>query len=240
MGSTRLPGKILKKICGKSVLEHLITRIDRCKEVDLTVIATTVEARDNIVAETAYNAGAGVFKGSEDNVLERYFQAACEFNADTVIRITSDCPLYDPELLCEMLIRYKHLCGDDNAPDYLANNLNRTYPAGLDTEIFPIGVLERAMKLSSKGYEFEHVTPFIRDNPALFSLLEHRNPSNLSHHRWTLDTNDDLRMITAVYDALYPVNPEFTTDDILQLLDERPDIAQINAHVKQKHYKHSG
>ncbi len=237
MGSTRLPGKILKPLCDKSVLEHLISRIDRCKEVDLTVIATTVAPHDTIVAETASDAGAAVFRGSEDNVLERYFQAACEYNADTVIRITSDCPLYDPNLLCEMLNRYKQLQLDNCAPDYFANNINRTYPAGLDTEIFPINILERAIEMSSRDYEFEHVTPYIRENPALFTKLEHRNSTDLSHLRWTLDTADDFRMIETVYDTLYPENPEFTTDDILKLLKERPDITKINAHVKQKNYK---
>lgn len=239
MGSTRLPGKLLKPLCGKNALEHLISRIGRCKEVDLTVIATTVVPHDNIIAETARDAGAAIFKGSEANVLERYFQAACEFNADTVIRITSDCPLYDPQLLSEMLNRYKQLHRDNYAPDYLANNLNRTYPAGLDTEIFSIITLERAMSMSSKDYEFEHVTPYIRENPTLFTQLEHRNSVNLSHLRWTLDTADDFKMIETIYDALYPNNPEFTTDDILKLMEERPDIMEINAHVKQKNYKHT-
>lgn len=231
MGSTRLPGKVLRDLCGRSVLAHVIERVRSCKLIDQVVVATTnAQADDLIVAETSY-CGAHYFRGSEDDVLERYFLAAKAASASVVIRITSDCPLLDPALLCDMIKSFE-AAGN---LDYMSNTQERRYPRGLDVEIFTFLALEAAYWQAEKLYEREHVTPFIYQHPELFRIGSYAAGEDNSRHRWTLDTADDWALIEAIYNELYRDGvPPFTTAEVLQLLQRRPELATLNAHVEQK------
>ena len=232
MGSTRLPGKVLRKIFDRTILGHLLTRVRTCERLDSIVVATPEAVADDAIAAEAQAYGAAVFRGSETDVLSRYYGAARAQGADVVVRITSDCPLYDPQLLDRMLAAFvKPSAGP---LDYLSNVTKRTFPRGLDTEVFAFDALERAHREARQPYEREHVTPFLHQHPELFRMRSFEEQPDWSGLRWTLDTAEDWRFIEAVYQALYRTHPLFTTAEVLKLLQERPELTKINAHVEQK------
>jgi len=234
MGSTRLPGKVMKTLFGKTVLAHVVERVKACGLIDLVVVATTTSSMDEAIRDEAGRLGAGCFRGSELDVLDRYYRAAKEYGADTVIRITSDCPLMDPELLCGMVERFNRMRDEGTRVDYLSNVRTRTYPRGLDVEVFTFHALERAYKEAGKEYEREHVTPYINTHPEIFSLHEVKSDEDFSGYRWTLDTEDDFRLIEEIYKALYVEGRIFRTDEALALMKRRPELRELNAHVEQK------
>jgi spore coat polysaccharide biosynthesis protein SpsF len=231
MGSTRLPGKILRNLAGKSVLHHVVSRVKRAQLVDEVIVATTDAALDDVVAEECGRVGVRCFRGSEQDVLERYYQAAAFADADFIVRVTADCPLFDPVLLDTMLLRFRGLPAGLN---YLSNVLVRTYPRGLDAEIFTRDVLDRVHREALLPHQREHVTPYIYQNEGLFALHSHQGDDDLSHYRWTVDTNEDWAMAEAVYARLSHLGHDFGTADILNLLSLKPEIAQLNSHVEQK------
>jgi spore coat polysaccharide biosynthesis protein SpsF len=218
MGSTRLPGKVMTNLCGKSVLEHVIRRVQACKLLDDVVVATTPTPADDVIVAEAERCNANWFRGSEEDVLDRYYQAAQQYRADVVVRVTSDCPLFDPELLTKML----------------SNTLTRTYPRGLDAEIFTFDALKKAHHHADKSYEREHVTPYIYRHPETFSLQEIINGENLSSLRWTLDTSQDLMFFQAIYSVLFRDDVILETSEVVSLLKRRPELMAINADVAQK------
>lgn len=234
MGSTRLPGKVMKRLCDQTVLSHVIHRVQACPLIDEIVIATTLASQDDVVVQEAEACGVLLFRGSEADVLERYYLAAKKHQADTVIRITSDCPLLDPTVLSEMLAYFQSESTEGLALDYLSNTLQRSYPRGLDAEVFTFSALDKAHREAKDPYEREHVTPFIYQHPELFSIHQHVQDVDLSSHRWTLDTEEDFHFIKLVYDALGERNSVFETDNVLAFLDQNPEIIKINAHVQQK------
>jgi spore coat polysaccharide biosynthesis protein SpsF (cytidylyltransferase family) len=231
MGSTRLPGKVMADICGKPVLMHVIDRLKGCKLLDDIVIATTINNIDDIIfnAVKNYDKSIGLFRGSEENVLERYYLAAKKFNVDVVVRVTSDDPLIDPTVVDDLINEFLM-----NSCDYVSNSLNRTFPLGLDAEVFSFDALERAHQNASQDYEREHVTPYIIENPDKFKLLNVSNNIDLSHLRWTLDTKEDFEFIDAVYQRIYPEKQMFFMGDVLDLLDHEPGLIDINKHIEQK------
>lgn len=233
MGSTRLPGKVMRELCGRTVLAHVIERV-QASRLDGVVVATTALPRDDVIAGAAERAGADVFRGSEDDVLDRYFQAATRFDADPVVRITSDCPLIDPSVVRQIVDRFRLMRNSDKKPDYLSNTLERTYPIGLDTEVFTYTALHRAWREAQKSHEREHVTPFIYQHPSLFRIAQFKNDKDLSELRWTLDTPEDFEFIREVYAALWRPDEIFQTAAVLALLEQRPELQRINAHVKQR------
>lgn len=224
MGSTRLPGKVMMDLCGKTVLQHVIERV-KSAGVEV-VIATTDKTPDDVIEAEAKRCGAGVFRGSEDDVLARYYLAAKEAGAELVVRITSDCPLYDGALLADMLAYRK-------GEDYLTNTIERRFPRGLDTEIFTFEALERCFHEAVQQPQREHVTPYIYQNPEMFSIRHFKRQPNLSGMRWTLDTQQDWDMISQVYGALYK-GKIFSTVDVVTYLKEHPEVAKLNAHIEQK------
>jgi spore coat polysaccharide biosynthesis protein SpsF len=234
MGSTRLPGKVMKQLCGKTVLAYVIQRVQACPLVDEVVVATTTSPADDVIVAETENYGAKWFRGSEEDVLERYYLAANEFNADVVVRVTSDCPLFDSEVLTQMLDYFKFESAQGLTIDYLSNTLNRSYPRGLDAEVFTFAALERTFQEAHLAYEREHVTPYIYEHPELFALHNQTADEDLSAYRWTLDTQEDWQLIEEIYTCLYGKGDIFTTDTLLKFLDERPELLKINAHVKQK------
>ena len=232
-GSTRLPNKVLKKICGKTVLEHDINRLKKANTIDKIVVATTTLEQDNIIAEIAEKSSVIYFKGSEDDVLSRYYYAAKENDADIVIRVTSDCPLIDPKIIDDMVLKFVELRGDENI-DYLSNKIKMTYPRGLDVEIFTFEALQRSFKEGSKAYEREHVTPYIYLNPDKFNFESYENDKDYSEFRWTLDTEEDLKLIEIIYSNLYDENKLFYFEDVLKFVLDNPEISKINENVRQK------
>lgn len=241
MGSTRLPGKIMLDLCGKTVLEHDLLRVKSSRRVDAIVVATTVACEDDRIAAEAQRCGVGVSRGSEEDVLARYYHAALEHRAEIVVRITSDCPLFDATLLDAMLEHFLASQQQEQPLDYMSNTLDRrTYPRGLDAEIFTFSALERAYREAQQNYEREHVTPYLYQHPEFFKLGGFCGETDNSRYRWTLDTDVDLELIRAVYEALYQEGELFTTRQVLDLMAANPKLADINAHVEQKKLEEGG
>lgn len=226
MGSTRLPGKVIKPILGKPMLEILISRLRRSKKTDIIIIATSQKKNDDVIENLANKLGVACFRGDEEDVLSRYYEAAKKYNLDVVVRVTSDCPLSDP-LLIDSLINY-YL--DNLDADYVANIIKRTYPRGFDIEVFSFKSLEKAAKEATKPYEREHVTPFISENS---KVLNYQDTSDASQYRVTVDTPEDFQLITEIFKSLDP-NKQFGYKQVVDLLDSRPDLVAINQHVEQK------
>lgn len=234
LGSTRLPGKVLLRLADDTVLGHVVRRVRACRRLDEVVVATTVEAEDAAIVAECARLGVPSFRGSAEDVLGRYFHAARGVGAETVVRVTSDCPLFDPALLGRMLEEFQRLNEPAVTVDYLSNTLRRTFPRGLDAEIFTFAALQCAFTEANAPHEREHVTPFLYADPERFRLHSFENPTDLSGHRWTLDTLDDWKLIEAVYRALHQPGGIFTTESVLKLLRGLPDLATLNAHVEQK------
>lgn len=234
MGSTRLPGKVLRLLCGKTVLAHVIARVRACPLVDTVAVATTISANDDVLVEEGTKCGAKIFRGSEDDVLSRYYHAAKAVDANTVVRITSDCPLIDTDILGRMLAEFHATRATGQPLDYMSNSLVRTYPRGLDVEIFTFAALERAFRETTRPYEREHVTPYIYQHPDRFVLRGVTSPEDLSRHRWTLDTEEDYALLSEIFTTLRADNVPIKTATVLALFERRPELFQINAHVRQK------
>ena len=234
MGSTRLSGKVMKDLEGKTVLEHVIDRVKQSKMIDEIIIATTIKDRDDEIEEEALRCGVKAFKGSEDDVLSRYFYAAKENNLDVVVRITSDCPLIDTKVIDEII-----QCYVKNEYDIVSNAgsdlIKRTYPRGLDTEVFSLEVLESAFNNAKEIYQREHVTPYIYEKSD--NVYYYRNDVDYSKYRWTLDTDEDFKLISEVYKNLYQGKHDFYLSDIVKLFEIKPELFGINAHIEQKRIK---
>lgn len=231
MGASRLPGKPLKEVLGKPLLFYLIDRLKRCRLAHEIVIATTTRLSDKAIVSCAEALDVKAVVGDEENVLSRFGLAAKSVNADVIVRITADCPLMDSSLvdqmIAEFLLKYSKL-------DYLSNTLKRTFPRGLDVEIFSRRALEKAIKEAKTPSELEHVTPYFYQNPDLFRLENFAFERDESAHRWTVDTEEDFELIKRMIEALYPVNIEFNLTDMLDLIKQHPEWEAINYHVKQK------
>lgn len=233
VGSTRLPGKILKEICGKTILHHEIDRLKKCKEIDEIVIATTDKEDDDKIVNEAKKLSVKYFRGSENDVLSRFYYSAKENNADIIVRVTSDCPCIDFEILDKMLIYFKDKYKEKQI-DYLSNTINRTYPRGYDIEIFTFSALEKSYINAKKEYEREHVTPYIYDKTNNFLKLSFENKDDYSNYRVTLDTIEDFIVIKNIFENLYYKNPYFKLNDVVQYLNNNLHIVDINKHIEQK------
>lgn len=227
-GSTRLPGKVLLEVAGRPLLQHVIDRVLAARLIKEVIVATTTKQADDAISTLAKHAGVGVFRGSEDDVLERYYQAAQACGADVVVRVTSDCPLADPQTLDQVILRFLDAQRQPPRPDYVSNNLERTFPLGLDAEAFSFLALDRAHKEASTPYEREHVTPYIREGGVGFRLLNLRHSWDLSFHRWTVDTAEDLMLVREIYRHLYREGSIFHMYEVLRLFLDRPELFDIN------------
>ncbi|KAF0819044.1 N-Acetylneuraminate cytidylyltransferase [Bacillus sp. ZZV12-4809] len=229
MGSTRLPGKIMKQVRGKSLLDYQLERVQKSNKLDEIIVATTIKGQDDYIVDFCKERNIKVSRGSEDNVLERYYHAAKEANADIVVRMTSDCPLIDPEIIDLVISSYL-----ENSLDYVSNTQIRTYPRGMDTEVFSFSVLEQAFMNAQKEYEKEHVTPYLYLNPNLYSIGQVENDVDLSKYRLTVDTPEDFELISILIEDLYQENKLFGLDKIIQKLEQEPHLFEINKHIEQK------
>ncbi|CAN7181580.1 cytidylyltransferase domain-containing protein [Rossellomorea sp. LjRoot5] len=231
MGSSRLPGKILKKVMGKTLLEYQLERIQRSTLIDEVIIATTVKESDYPIVELCRNLDIKVYRGSEQDVLARYYEAARMHNGDVIVRLTSDCPLIDPEVIDSVIQMYLDNIGEI---DYVSNTLERTFPRGLDTEVFSNKILEEAFNHAKKSIYREHVTSYFYNNPDKYKLLNNFNTDDQSDHRWTVDTIEDLVLITKILECIYPQKPFFNTADVLDLIKDHKEWKKINSHIEQK------
>jgi spore coat polysaccharide biosynthesis protein SpsF len=231
MGSTRLPGKILKPIMGRPMLSYLLERLRDIQKPHALIIATSLNSQDDVIESFAQKEKVLVFRGDEEDVLDRYYQASLAYPADYIIRITSDCPLIDPHIVEQAI----HLMETEKpTPDYVSNVLLRTFPRGMDVELFSFAALKKAAKEAITPSEREHVTPFFHKHPSRFRLANFTHSLDLSNYRLTVDTPEDFLLISKIFEDLYPKKKKFTLDDIIQEWGRHPDWSLINAHVKQK------
>lgn len=231
MGSTRLPGKVLRKVKGKPLIVHTLDRLRQCKTLDHIILATSTLPQDQVLLNLAKEEGIEGFAGSEEDVLDRYYRAALRHRPETVVRCTGDCPLIDPEVT-DLVVR-RHW---EKKRDYTSNTLVRSYPRGLDTEAMKFVILERAAREAVKDYEREHVTPYIYKHPELFSIEQVRAEpqKTLPDLRLCVDTIEDFELIREVFENLYDRNPFFPVEEIVALVGSHPEMMKINAHVQQK------
>jgi len=229
LGSTRLPRKVLEDIRGATMLARTVRRLQAASELTEVTIATSTGVEDNQIAEEAARLGVRCSHGSELDVLERYERAADEFEADVIVRVTSDCPLIDPEVVSDTVRQF--LIGDP--VDYCSNILTRTFPRGLDTEVISRDALVRTTHEARRPAEREHVTPYIYGHPERFRLRSVENDEDWSELRWTVDVADDLALVREIYAAFAPAEL-FRWRDVLGLIRSRPELATWNAHVAQK------
>ncbi|MDG4544500.1 MAG: glycosyltransferase family protein [Rickettsiales bacterium] len=229
MSSTRLPGKVLLALCDNTVLGHVVKRVSTCPLIDKVVVATTELGVDDAIVAECKRIGVDYSRESSDDVLSRYYDAAKKFNAKNIIRVTSDCPVISGGLLTKMIAEYL-----DKKPDYLSNTIERTFPRGLDIEIFGFETLEKTYKNAAKDYEKEHVTPYVYQNEHEFDILHYKDKRDNSIYRWTLDTPEDLDLIERIYSYLYAENNNFEYEDILRLFKKHPELININRNIEQK------
>lgn len=224
-GSTRLPGKVLRPILGRPMLARVIERLRLSETLHRIVVATTDLPQDDAVARIATEMGVGVFRGDEADVLSRYVDAAREFQADVIVRVTADCPLIDAQVLDQIVSTYLARVAE---LDYVSNTIKRTYPRGLDVEVFPWRTLDRLDRVSRSAAEREHVTLHVLHHPECYRIAQVRHPLDHSAHYWTVDTEQDFQLATAVYEVLYPAQPRFGWTDVLRVFEARPELFEIN------------
>jgi len=236
VGSTRLPNKIFLEIEGKAVLGWDIERIEQSNLINKIVVASPDSPENDIIknyVEKNYPQ-VGIYRGSENDVLDRYHAAAKKYKADVVIRITSDCPLIDAGVVDKVI----QVFFDSNV-DYASNVLGeRNFPRGFDTEVFSFANLEKIWKEAKEKEDREHVTLYLRKHPELFTTSGVSNDKDYSFYRLTLDEQDDYELIKIIYQKLLPQNNFFSLKEIIKLLEDNPELKKINEHVEQKYAKY--
>ena len=228
MGSSRLPGKVSMDLGGETVLGRVVRRLQRSRHISKIVVATTTVPADEVIVAECDRLEVLCFRGSEHDVLDRYYQAARANAADAVVRITSDCPLIDPELVDETVEVFR-----DEHADYASNVFPRTYPRGLDTEVFSFDALDRAWREAREAHQREHVTPYLYEHPQIFKLASLSGAADYSRYRWTLDTREDLELLRAIY-SRFDGRDDFSWQEVLCLMEREPELADLNSQVLQK------
>lgn len=228
LGSSRLPGKVLLDLAGEPMLAHAVARCRRARAIDEVVVATPAGPANQPLADLCASRGWPLFQGSEDDVLDRYHGAAVAAGADTVVRVTSDCPLIEPEVIDLIVEAFR-----EKGVDYASNTIGpRTFPRGLDVEVMSFHALERAWREDANPAWREHVTPFIYRNPNQFTLHAVVNEIDLSHLRWTVDTPEDMALIQRIYSHFG--HNRFSWREVLRLCEQHPEWLAINQEVQQK------
>jgi spore coat polysaccharide biosynthesis protein SpsF len=230
INSSRLPGKVMKPVAGAPVLQRMIERVQAARSASALVVATTSHAADDPIRDLCRRMNVDCYRGHPTDLLDRHYRCAIERGADAVVKIPSDCPLIDPQIIDLVISAYVN-----NAPKYeFVSNLHPpTFPDGNDVEVMSFPILEAAWREATKDFEREHTTPFIWERPGRFSMLNVTSPGGRNDamtHRWTLDYEEDYRFIAAVYDQLWTeARPVFPMHEILALVEKRPDIFRLNA-----------
>jgi spore coat polysaccharide biosynthesis protein SpsF len=230
MASTRLPNKIMKPLAGKPVLWHVV---ERCKRsmADQVIVATSINRENNVIEEFCKKYNCPCFRGSEEDVLERYYESAKKYGVDIIIRITGDCPLISPEVINNLIKKFQ---GEE--VDYLGNLAQRSFPRGLDCEIFSFKALEKAHKLAKEKPHREHVTAFIYSHPEMFKIssIIAEDKLNRPNYRLCIDTKKDYFLLSKIYDKFYKGNL-IKMEDVIKFLDKNPKLAKINIQSELQH-----
>ena len=229
-GSTRLPGKVIQKIDNVStVLDYVINQVKFSKRIEKIIVATTNLTEDDVICEYLASYKIEFFRGSSEDVLDRYYQCAKRFSIDNIVRITADNPLIDPNIIDSIIDEYKN-----NKCDYVSNTLHRTFPYGTEVEVFSFKSLEKAWNNAKKPSEREHVTPFIYDPKNEFTLINTEYQEDLSHLRYTVDKIEDLKLVKEIIKNI-SARP-ILIQDVITLYKKRPEIFEINKNVKHDGY----
>lgn len=235
MGSRRLPGKVLVEIAGRPMLALVVDRARRAETPDQVVVATSENATDNPIADLCAARGYPCYRGDEEDVLDRIYQAARRHRARAVVRLTGDCPLIDPDVI-DHTVREFFRTGVDFAANRLPPPWRRSYPIGLDTEVCTFEALERAWREADQPHQREHVLPYLYEEEGRFrTLLVHHEP-DYGHLRWTVDTPEDLELVRRIFEH-FDGRDDFSWTEVLDLFRRRPDLARINARVRHKRHK---
>lgn len=237
-GSTRLPRKILKKILGRPMLSLMLERLSKSNLIDKIVVATTTKKEDDIIENLVKSDGFDVFRGSELDCLDRYYQAAKLYDGKIILKITSDCPLIDPSLI-DKIIQY--FLDNKNKFDYVSNVRPPTFPDGLDVEIFTFSALVHAWNKATESSHREHTTTFMHSQPEKFKIGNFFMPENQNlfvSQRWTVDYPEDFEFVKIIYENLYDDKHVFLMDEILTFLKKHPNIWSINSHLISKNAVH--
>lgn len=223
VGSTRLPGKVLMKLKDKTVLEHIARRVKASNYVTDIIVATTTNKENEKIVDLCKKNKVKVYRGSENNVLDRFYQAAKPYHPQHIVRITADCPLIDPKIIDEVI--NLHL---KTKADYTTNTLELSYPDGEDVEIITYKALKEAWQKAELASELEHVTLYIRNHAKDFVIKNLIHKTNLSFYRWTLDNREDFELIKIIYDHLYPKDKYFNMDKVVEFLSNYPQALKVN------------
>ncbi len=226
MSSSRLPGKVMAEIAGKPMLFHVVKRTEQSKMIDLATVATSDHRDDDVIEDFCEGNGIPCFRGSLDDVLNRYYQAAKHFGAQIIIRLTADCPLLDPDIIDRVAQTFS-----EGSFDYVSNVMECTYPDGLDTEVFSFEALERAWQTARLKSEREHVTLYIRNHPEIFRLANVGHRENLSHLRWTVDEPRDLDFVRSLFERFE--DPYVGMEEIVNFLRQHPKLSSMNAGIER-------
>lgn len=230
MGSSRLPGKVLRPLLGRPMLSHVVHRLREARTLDQIVVATSSAPQDRQIVDFCRGQAVKWFCGSEQDVLDRFYQAALAFQADTIVRVTADCPLIDPGVVDRVVSAYRARCRET---DHASNVLpHRTFPRGLDTEVFGGDLLERLWIEDQNPRWRQHVTEMVFQQPERFRILNICNETDLSHHRWTVDTAADLELVQRIFQFFGP--RPFSWRDVLAVTAQHPEWLELNRHVRQK------
>jgi len=236
VSSSRLPNKIFLDLEGKPVLARVIERLQKSKYINKIVVASPDKENDDKIENFIYDnyKDVGVYRGSENDVLDRYYRAAKKFKADVIIRITSDCPLIDPAVADKVIKNFL-----EKKNDYVSNILGeRTYPRGLDIEVFSFKTLKRIWQEAKEADDREHVTLYLRKHPEFFRASNVKNDIDYSCFRLTLDENKDYELIKLIYKKLLPKNKNFGWQEVMELFKKEPDLVKINLEIEQKNAKY--
>ena len=224
VSSRRLESKVLADLVGQPMILRQIERLRRSNRMDKLIVATSTDPTDDSLVRACTGYGVECYRGSLDDVLGRMLLAAGR--TEHIVRLTADCPLADPEVVDHVISAHV-----DNCNDYTSNTLVRTFPDGLDVEVVRQSAMAIAAREAQQAYDREHVTPFLYKRPSRFKLGNVTSEIDRSSLRWTVDEHVDLELVRAIYAALYPLNPNFTTQDVLRVLDSRPELAKLNEHL---------
>ncbi len=235
MGSHRLPGKVLREIAGRPMLAWVVERAGLADTLDEVVVATTTDPSDDPVARMCAARGYPCYRGSAQDVLDRYYQSAHAYEASVVVRLTGDCPLIDPGVI-DRTVRAFLEAGVDFAANRLPPPWKRTYPIGLDTEVCTIHALSRAWREAHHPHQREHVMPYLYEEPGRFQVLVVESEGDYGDLRWAVDTPEDLDLVRQIF-ALLKSQPDFTWEHVLALFERQPELLQVNAGVRHKHYR---
>ncbi|WP_336246401.1 glycosyltransferase family protein [Sporosarcina cyprini] len=231
MTSTRLPGKVMRAVMGKPLLEYQLEQVSQSRFIDQIVVATTRNSIDDIIVEQCNKLNIPTYRGSEDDVLARYFEAAERYKADIVVRLTSDCPLIDPEIIDQVISEYVRVKGK---VDYISNTLKRTFPRGMDTEVFTFKALKTANEKAILTRDREHVSSYLYSHPDKFRLAGIESTEDYSKYRLTVDTIEDFNLIQLILEEIKTYKEYFCLRDILELFKKHEDWFDINSYIEQK------